>query len=120
MIKDVLYKRSAEADVFPEHMSKKGGEMESASDLCSAGKEVGIVCSDPNLADQLKELELALKKQEHETQLLRSRALVIETEWDIQLRRLELEIHILRNQPYLMTHSRLEELHLLSLTLVNM
>ncbi len=61
---------------------------------------------DPTVVVKLKELDLALKRQEHDTQLLHLRALEIQVHRDIQLRKLDLEAQALQNKPVPLPRSR--------------
>ncbi len=61
---------------------------------------------DPTVVVKLKELDLALKRQEHDTQLLHLRALEIQVHRDIQLRKLDLEAQALQNKPVPLHRSR--------------
>ncbi len=51
-------------------------------------------------------MDLALKRQEHDTQLLHLRALEIQADRDIQLRKLDLEAQALQNKPVPLPRSR--------------
>lgn len=55
-----------------------------------SGKQT-VSHADAAVAIKLKELDLALKHQEHDIQLLRLKALEIQTDRDIQLCKLDLE-----------------------------
>lgn len=60
------------------------------SPLCTLFELTKAASVDPHVALQLKDLDLTLKKQEHETQLLCLRALEIKADHDIKLLKLEL------------------------------
>lgn len=55
---------------------------------------------------KLKELDLALKRQEHDSQLLRLKALEIQADRDIQLCKLDLEAQALQIKPVPLPRSR--------------
>lgn len=61
------------------------------ADSVSDEKAPGVIV-DPMVMIHLKELDLALKKQEHETQLLGLRELEIKADRDIRLRKLESQV----------------------------
>lgn len=62
-VKDELYRKLVETTVFPEQVHERGGEMEPAAyEGSSAGMDNEVSYSDPKVAVQLKELDLALKK----------------------------------------------------------
>ncbi len=104
VIKDQLYGKLVEASVLPGDSEAEGPESEideeAASDETdSVRDEKASGVADPIVTVRLKELDLALKKQEHETQLLRLRELEIKADRDIRLRKLDLESQMLLSKP---------------------
>ncbi len=105
VIKGQLYGKLVEAGVLPGGAEAEGPESETDgeaasddADSVSDEKAPGVIV-DPMVMICLKELDLALKKQEHETQLLRLRELEIKADRDIRLRKLDLESQVLRSKP---------------------
>lgn len=88
-IKEELYAKLVERGILP---AESQGEDDADSETSSVGCPPVM---DPTLAVKLKELELAIKRQEHESKIVDLR----KTEVDLKLRTLELEAESLRRQP---------------------
>ncbi len=102
VIKDQLYGKLVEASVLPGDSEAEGPEIdeEAASDETDSVRDEKVSgVADPIVTVRLKELDLALKKQEHETQLLRLRELEIKADRDIRLWKLDLESQMLHSKP---------------------
>lgn len=60
----------------------------------------------PMLEIRLRELDLEIKRQENEAQMIRLRVIEVEKNRDIQLRKLDLEAHALMRKPVPVPRSR--------------
>ncbi|KAL1275958.1 hypothetical protein QQF64_035581 [Cirrhinus molitorella] len=101
VIKDELHSKLVEADVLPGRAVVEGPEAETdekADDADSASSKKAPQL-DPMVTIRLKELDIELKKQEHEIQLLRLKELELQADRDIKLRKLDIEAQMLRNKP---------------------
>ncbi|KAL0172150.1 hypothetical protein M9458_032461, partial [Cirrhinus mrigala] len=101
VIKDELYGKLVEAGVLPGRAVVEGPEVETDGGAVSddADSVSGKMKADPMVTVRLKELDLELKKQEYETQLLRLKELELKTDRDVKLRKLDIEAQMLRSKP---------------------
>lgn len=94
VVKEELYARLVETGILPERSIAGGPEAETDGEVfddvySGNGKKPSQV--DPMVTVRLRELDLELKKQEYETQLLRLKELEITADRDVKLRKLDLE-----------------------------
>lgn len=105
VIKEKLYDKLVSDGILP----RQSDDSEVVEQLdAAAGKEVGsvgppdteaIAFQDPRLALRLKELDLEIKKQECEAQMIKLRTVEAEADRDIKLRKLALEAQRAALQP---------------------
>ncbi|KAL0152923.1 hypothetical protein M9458_051752 [Cirrhinus mrigala] len=111
VLKNQLYIELVNAGILPTDSQTEGVEEENKvaemAETSAAAVPLGINPSmDPLLAVRLKELELAIKQQEHETQVVQLRAIEAQVQRDIKLKTLALDAEDLRRKPVPAPRSR--------------
>lgn len=111
VIKDKLYMELVTAGILPSDSE----DMEKNTETADVGSFAGLPPSidptsprfDPVLALKFKELDLELKKQEQELQVVNLRTLEVQANRDIKLRSLDIEAETLRQKPVPAPRARL-------------
>ncbi len=103
VLKDNLFGKLVEAGILPEE-SEGGVEGLSEAAVETAAEDVDLhsdsmLTHDPRIALKLKEIDLLIKKQECEAEMIRLRVVETQADRDIQLRKLDLESKRLVQKP---------------------
>ncbi len=95
VIKDALYIELVSRGILPDDSREDVAEGETAASSPSPPTEHRL---DPMVEIKLKELDLELKKQEHEIKVVQLRTVEVEAQRDIRLKTLEIEAETLRRK----------------------
>ncbi len=95
VIKDALYIELVSRGILPDDSREDVAEGETAASSPSLPTEHRL---DPMVEIKLKELDLELKKQEHEIKVVQLRTVEVEAQRDIRLKTLEIEAETLRRK----------------------
>lgn len=110
VVQEKLYNKLVEAGILPvesvERLPRKSVETEVGEETFSFPNIDPHPRFDPMLAIKLKELDLQLKKQDYDAQLLHYRTLELEADSKLKLRSLELQAKAQPNAPVPMPRSR--------------
>lgn len=99
VFKDDLFEKLVNAGILPREL-EEGVEVQSEASFEAADvnpNSDSIMSQDPKIVLKLKELDLLIKKQECEVEMIKLR--VVERQADIQLRKLDLEAQRLAVKP---------------------
>ncbi len=100
VIKEELYGKLVEAGILAEDENdgEKSQDAEASAPVFFSESE-SVQPYNPMLEIRLRELDLEIKRQECEAQMIKLRVIEAEKDRDIQLRKLDLEAHALNKKP---------------------
>lgn len=110
VLKDELYTELVNSGILPVESKTDGLEEQELVEIAETNVDAVPIGNepimDPLLEIKLKELELAIKQQEHETELVHLRVIEVQADRDIKLKTLSLEAEALRYKPVSAPSSR--------------
>lgn len=103
VIKQVLRDKLEEMGILPESSAREEVSPDMAEGAVSDDSPPGVPAvepsGDPLLALKIKELDFMIKKEEHQTMLVKLRVIEAETDRDIRLRQMDSKVPELKSKP---------------------